>query len=286
MAVSTGTEQALVERVQELTEQLEQIGDPFARDCADQLATAIVQLYGEGLERIFAALSEPGIGVEELRERLVGDGVVASLLLIHDLYPVDLDTRVREALDTVLPYLESHGGGIELLGIEDGVARLRLRGSCDGCAASAATLEAAVEQALQEAAPDLRGIDVEGAVAAPAPGAGTGPAAGARPARPPVGAPQWVPLDGATTIARGTIAAITSELLIANVAGTLLAYRNACAGCGENLDGGMLIGGTLTCAACGRAYDLPRAGRGPDGLQLEPIPLLRSDGVVKVAFAP
>ena len=37
---------------------------------------------------------------------------------------------MREALDSVRPYMESHGGDVELLGIEDGVARLRLEGSC------------------------------------------------------------------------------------------------------------------------------------------------------------
>lgn len=275
MSLATSSEQALVTRVQELTERLEEIGDPFARDCADELATAIVQLYGEGLERIFAVLGEPRIAVEEARERLVDDGVVASLLLIHGLYPVDLPTRVEEALDSVRPYLESHGGDIELLGIEEGVARLRLRGSCDGCAASAATLEAAVEQALKDAAPDLLGIDVEGAVPP-------------SPARPPVRSPDWIALDGAAEIARGTLAAVTSRLLVANVAGTLLAYRNACAGCEEPLDGSVLLGGTLTCAGCGRAYDLPRAGRSKDGdaLQLEPVPLVRTDGAVRVAFAP
>ena len=69
---------------------------------------------------------------------------------------------MQEALDSVRPYMESHGGNVELLGIEDGVARLRLEGSCDGCPASASTMELAIEQALQEAAPDLEGIDVEG----------------------------------------------------------------------------------------------------------------------------
>jgi Fe-S cluster biogenesis protein NfuA/nitrite reductase/ring-hydroxylating ferredoxin subunit len=269
MAVAPAPEQALVDRVQELTQQLEQIGDPFARAAADDLATAIIQMYGEGLERIFAAVPE------EIRDELAADGVVASLMLIHGLYPVALETRVREALDIVRPYLESHGGDIELLEITaDGVARLRLRGSCDGCAASAATLEAAVERALQESAPDLAGIDVEGAVAPP-------------PARPPAASPEWVPLDGAADIPRGALSAASSALVVANVAGTLLAYRNTCAGCGENLDGGVLLGGTLTCAACGHAFDLPRAGRSTDGagLQLEPVPLLRSNGTVKVALA-
>jgi Fe-S cluster biogenesis protein NfuA len=275
MAVAASPEQTLVDHVQELTERLEQIGDPFARDCADELATAIVQLYGEGLERILAVLGEPGMSIDEARGRLVDDEVVASLMLIHGLHPVDLETRVREALDGVRPYLESHGGDIELLGIDEGVAGLRLTGSCDGCAASAATLEVAVEQALRDAAPDLLGIDVEGAVAAP-------------PARPPAGSAEWVELDGAAGIARGSLAAVTSTLVVANVAGTLLAYRNTCAGCGENIDGAFLLGGTLTCVGCGRAYDLPRAGRckDSDGLQLEPVPLLRSNGTVKVAFAP
>ena len=266
MAV-VGDEQALVERVQDLTQQLEQIGDPFARAAADDLATAIIQMYGEGLQRILAAVSD------EQRAELAEDGVVASLMLIHDLYPVDLETRVREALDSVRPYLESHGGDIELLGItEEGVARLALHGSCDGCAASAATLEAAVEQALQDAAPDLTGMDVEGAVPPPV--------------RLPASAPEWVQLDGAADIPRGTLSATSSSLVVANVAGTLLAYRNACASCGENLDGGVLLGGMLTCATCGSSFDLPRAGRARDGEgQLDPVPLLRTHGTVKVALA-
>jgi Fe-S cluster biogenesis protein NfuA/nitrite reductase/ring-hydroxylating ferredoxin subunit len=267
MAAAATPEQALVDQVQELTERLDQIGDPSSRDLADRLAAAIVQLYGDALARILE------VGGDELRERLAADDVVGGLLLVHGLHPVDLETRVREALDTVRPYLESHGGDIELLGIEDGVARLRLRGSCDGCAASAATLEAAVEGALRDAAPDLAGMDVEGAMPA-------------RPERPPAGSPDWIELDGAADIPRGALSAVTSRLVVANVAGTLLAYENRCAGCGASLDAAALLGGTLTCASCGRAFDLPRAGRSKDGdgLQLDPVPLLRTNGAVKVAL--
>ena len=100
-----------------------------------------------------------------MRERLVDDGVVASLLLIHGLYPVDLETRVLEALDSVRPYMESHGGDVELLGVEDGVARMRLVGHCEGCPASEATLELAIKKALEETAPDLEGLEVEGVTA-------------------------------------------------------------------------------------------------------------------------
>ena len=157
--------EALVGRVEELTAQLGTIGDPFAQASAEELIGALMELYGEGLERIVDAVAEDGS--DALRARLVDDGVVASLLLIHGLYPVDLETRVREALDSVRPYMETHGGNVELLGIEDGVAQLRLEGSCHGCGASASTLELGIKQALEEAAPDLVGIEVEGVARSP-----------------------------------------------------------------------------------------------------------------------
>ena len=108
-------------------------------------------------------------------------------MLIHDLYPVPLDERVTDALDSVRPYMESHGGNVELLGIERGIARIRLEGSCEGCPASASTLELAIKTALDAAAPDLEGLVVEGAVAAtpatPRPGRDRAPGRPGRPRR-------------------------------------------------------------------------------------------------------
>ena len=141
------------------------IPDPVSRASAQELMAAVLELHGSGLERIGAALEESGEAGAEIKQRLVSDAVVASLLLIHDLYPVPLADRVREALDGVRPYMESHGGDVEILAVEDGVARLRLQGSCDGCPASASTLELAIKQALEEAAPDLVGLEVEGVTA-------------------------------------------------------------------------------------------------------------------------
>jgi len=282
--LSVDTE-ALVGRVEELTAQLDVIGDPFARSCAEELVGALMGLYGEGLERIFAAIADEGAA--GLGERLTEDGVVASLMLIHGLYPVALETRVQEALDSVRPYMESHGGNVELLGIEDGVARLRLEGSCDGCPASASTMELAIEQALQEAAPDLEGIDVEGVTAPPpALGAFELPMSGGGP---PVSG--WMTVEGLGALMPGAVTGTSAggrSLVVANVAGDLLAYRNRCAGCGAALDGGDLSGGTLHCPSCARGFALPLAGRcvSEEGLQLEPVPLLREDGGgVRVAVA-
>jgi Fe-S cluster biogenesis protein NfuA/nitrite reductase/ring-hydroxylating ferredoxin subunit len=278
---------ALVARVEELTAQLEAIGDPFARSCAEELAGALMGLYGEGLERIFETLEAEGPALADVRERLAADGVVASLMLIHGLYPVPLETRVREALDSVRPYMESHGGNVELLGIEAGVARLRLEGSCNGCPASASTMELAIEQALQDAAPDLEGIDVEG-VQAPAPALGGFelPMSGGGP---PVSG--WMLIEGLGSLMPGAVTGTSAggrSLVVANVAGDLLAYRNRCAGCGAALDHGDLSGGTLHCPSCARGFELPLAGRcvSEEGLQLEPVPLLREDGGgVRVALA-
>ena len=151
-----------VERFQNLIARLESIDDDEARGIAEELVGTMLELYGEGLERIVHALD----AAPEVRDGLAQDGVVASLLLIHGLYPVPIAERVEAALESVRPYMESHGGGVELVRLEGGIAHLRLHGSCDGCPASASTLELAIREALDEAAPDLDGIEVEGVVEA------------------------------------------------------------------------------------------------------------------------
>src|SRR4029453_17038710 len=92
----------------------------------------------------------------------VEDELVASLLVLHDLHPKDTQTRVTEALDQVRPYLGSHAGGVELLGVDSaGVVHLRLEGSCDGCPSSVQTVKLAIERAIEEAAPEVAGVEVE-----------------------------------------------------------------------------------------------------------------------------
>jgi Fe-S cluster biogenesis protein NfuA/nitrite reductase/ring-hydroxylating ferredoxin subunit len=281
------SDEGLIDRVQELSSRLESLPDGPARSLAEELVAAVVQMYGSGLERIVAAVAEAGPAGEGIRDALAADPVVASLLLIHDLYPVPLEERVMSALDTVRPYMESHGGNVELLGVENGIARLRLEGSCSSCKASSATLELAVRQALEEAAPDLAGMDVEGVLepedplGIPLPLAGNGV---------PPPAPSWFSLDGASGLSPEQLMATEvagTPLVVANVEGTLLAYRNACAGCGERLDAAVLTAGALACPSCGRSYYLPRAGRSldDDRLQLEPVPLLRDEGSVTVALS-
>jgi Fe-S cluster biogenesis protein NfuA/nitrite reductase/ring-hydroxylating ferredoxin subunit len=258
-------------------------------------------MYGIGLERIVEAIQGTGAEGERIAVALTEDPLVAMLLLIHDLHPVALRDRVQGALDSVRPYMESHGGNVELLSLEHGIARIHLRGSCSDCSASSVTLELAIKQALEEAAPDLEGLEVEGMAPQTVNGdglpmvTGSAPPTGmelpvvmsdAGPALPP----SWFEVASVSGLADGELAPVSvaaTPLLVANVDGTLLAYRDVCASCGGTLHDGSLTGGALACRHCRRSFFLPRAGRSMDDsqLQLEPVPLLRERDHVKVALA-
>jgi Fe-S cluster biogenesis protein NfuA/nitrite reductase/ring-hydroxylating ferredoxin subunit len=292
----------LLDRVQQLTGELDEYPDERARELAQDLLGAVIAMYGDGLHRIMEAIGRSRDAGATILDELAQDGAVASLLLIHDLYPASLEARVLEALETVRPYMESHGGNVELIGLEDGVAKLALQGSCNGCSASRATLELAIKPALEEHAPDLEGLEVEGITE---PGSGHAPPLGSSlPANGngngngfelpmvhasgtdelPMAPSRWLPLSEGSEARPGELRAVEidgAQLLVANVEGSLLAYRNACASCGDRLDDAELDGGLLCCPRCGVGFDLPRAGRAAGGepLQLTPVPLLASGGV-------
>ncbi len=143
-------------RIEELLGRLRSAGDPGTAETAEEVVRLVVELYGAGLERA-VELAGP-----EALDRFVGDELVASLLVLHGLHPKDTETRVVEALDQVRPYLGSHAGGVELLGIDPGgVVHLRLEGSCDGCPSSVQTVKLAIERAIEEAAPEVTAVEVE-----------------------------------------------------------------------------------------------------------------------------
>ena len=300
-AAPTETEEPpeeLVARVQELQEALDSGADSATRELAEELVSCVVRMYGAGLERVLAALHAGGADGQRIATELAEDPLVATLLLIHDLHPVPLSDRVQAALDSVRPYMESHGGNVELLSLEDGIARIHLRGSCSDCAASSVTLELAIKQALEDAAPDLTALEVEGVAPQTIGGPGLPMVTNSEPAgmalpvimSAPAAPPSWFEVSSIGELGEGTLAAVAvggRGLVIANVDGTLLAYRDACAGCGAPLHDGSLEAGALACPGCGRSFFLPRAGRSMDDdrIQLEPVPLLREDGAVKVALA-
>ena len=134
-----------------------------ARERAEEIVRTVVQMYGDGLERILSIVhAELG---EERSEpvfaRLCEDKLVETLLCLHGLHPLSVEERVDAALQSVLPYIKSHKGNMEVSRIEDDVVYLRLEGSCDGCPASSATLKMAVERAILERVPEIREVRAE-----------------------------------------------------------------------------------------------------------------------------
>jgi len=156
------------ERVEALLAELRTRAGPEAGDAAEELVGCLVELYGAGLTAIVAILGADTDAGPRLLDALAGDPLVESLLLVHDLHPLDADTRISRALEAVRSRLGSHAGVIEYLGIDDqGVAGLRLTASGHGCGSSSSTTRQAVEEAVAEAAPEVAGVHVEEAVAPP-----------------------------------------------------------------------------------------------------------------------
>jgi Fe-S cluster biogenesis protein NfuA len=158
-----GQLRAVGDRIEALLAELRTITDPRARKTAEELVRSLLELYGGGIERMMEICYDSPLG-GELFDRFAADDLVASLLLLHDLHPEDVETRIGRALDSVRPYLATHGGNVTLLGVADGVVRLRLEGTCNGCGSSTVTMKLAIEKAIEELAPEVTAIEVDGIV--------------------------------------------------------------------------------------------------------------------------
>jgi len=253
---------------------------------------ALLDLYGAGLERIVQEIALRDVG--ELARALAGDELVSHLLLLHGLHPTGLEQRVLGALEEVRPYLESHGGDVELLALEEGVAHLRLEGSCSGCPSSTMTLKLAIENAIRKAAPEVEEVVADTGVAASQGAPGellqielAAPVKAA--AEPHDGS--WIMAGGMPELANGgaLVKPIAGQpVLFLKLDGRLYGYRPSCPACERSLAGAEVEGVELSCPGCGLRYDAVRAGRCLEKpkLNLVPVPLLvGEDGLAKVALA-
>lgn len=286
------------DRIERLLEDLGSVVDPAARTKIELLMNTAVELYGATIRRMLEIVFEAPDG-ELLIDRLAEDDLVASMLILHDLHPHDLDTRIERALESVRPYLGSHKGDVEYLGVtEEGVVHLRLKGSCEGCPSSTVTLRMAIEKAIYEAAPEVTKIEADGAQEAEPVEPSTGGLLqiGIGPPQPVEshsngGASHWIRVAEIGDLVAGSMAVKDLDggrVLFCKLDDSVLAYRDLCPACARNLEGGALVGEVLSCPWCGETYDVRRAGRAlgagrAGSLHLAPLPLLEDDGVIEVA---
>ena len=145
-----------MKQIETLLQQAESIADPAAREITHNTIRALMDLHGDGLSRIVDQVSELGPAGQSAMEAMAQDDVVSSLLLVYNLHPHDLPTRVR----TAIAKLPSHGKDVELLDIPpEGSIRLALHGH--HCSSSIGTLKTTIEQSILAAAPDAAGIQIE-----------------------------------------------------------------------------------------------------------------------------
>lgn len=161
----------ILPRIADLAEQLTEHGDSEVSDTVLELLDWIDVFHANGVGRIVEMIRD--WRGEVLLESVGADPIAGALLRAYGLGDdADIDQAriaVQAALSEVRPYLHSHGGDMEVVTICDGVVRLKLHGSCDGCTASDATIIEQVESALRKHWVDYRRVEVEEMTADPHP---------------------------------------------------------------------------------------------------------------------
>jgi Fe-S cluster biogenesis protein NfuA len=151
-----------MQRIGGLVQEIESIADPVVRATTKDLMQSLMDLHGAALEKaldIVAEAGEPGMGIID---RLGRDSLVSSVLILYGLHPEDLETRVVKAVEKIRSQLRKQGCEVELLGVNEGVIRVRVETGSHTCGSTGKTVQATLEGAIYDAAPDLTSLIVEG----------------------------------------------------------------------------------------------------------------------------
>lgn len=261
--------------------------DPKARAVAEELKDALEAVHRAGLTTMVRRMRADDAARAVLFE-LVDDPVVHLLLSLHGIIRPDPLTHAGRVLESVRPQLQSHGGDVALVRVEDGTAYVRLEGSCNGCSMSSVTLRNLVEEALVQGVPAISAVEVlpsePSPTLIPIEALRIGPAA-TRDGWAMAGAAAGL-VDGEVTVRSLTAdSGECAEVIVVSVDHRLSAYRNECAHQAMPLDNAILDvkSGTLTCPWHGFCYDASSGEcLSAPGAQLEQLPLRVDNGDVWV----
>ena len=276
---------AAAERLDELVQALESLPYPAIREQVFEILQAVDAIHREGLGRLVESLRAQG--QSEAIERAAEDPVIQSLLLLYNLLPGDELTQAEAALDSVRPYIHSHGGKVEVLDVADGVVHVRLSGACYGCAGSTITLRRGIETALREGFPGFRGLVAHEPEPPPLPMAGFIPLAQLDPA--PLRRPLFKEVARLADVPPGTMRDFQIEdvyVLVANAGGEVYAVRDHCPGGAAPLRLGSFSAPILVCPWHNEAYDI-RTGKRADGEKgpgLTVLPVAVVNGSIQLAI--
>ncbi len=277
---------AAAERLDELVQALESLPYPAIREQVFEILQAVDAIHREGLGRLVESLRAQG--QNEAIERAAEDPVIQSLLLLYNLLPGDELTQAEAALDSVRPYIHSHGGEVEVLNVADGVVHVRLSGACYGCAGSTITLRRGIETALREGYPGFRSLVAH----EPEPRASISPT-GFIPLSqldaPALRRPLFKEVARLADVPPGTMRDFQIDdvyVLVANVGGEVYAVRDHCPGGAAPLRLGSFSAPILVCPWHNEAYDI-RTGKRADGEKgpgLTVLPVAVVNGSIQLAI--
>jgi hypothetical protein len=141
-----------MQRIEELIAAIQEHGNPVMRASAVEMVRALLNVHCAGLEQILAQIVRQGEPGQAILNGLVHDELVSRLLLLHGLHPVDVETRIRQALDQVRPLLRVHAAEVQLEQAGHEAVRLRLKGGGED-------VHTILERAILDAAPDVLRIE-------------------------------------------------------------------------------------------------------------------------------
>jgi nitrite reductase/ring-hydroxylating ferredoxin subunit/Fe-S cluster biogenesis protein NfuA len=273
------TPEQLADAVDHARQQLASL-DEDIRKRADQLVEAREAFMAAGVREMVRRLKADERAREVLFE-LVDDPLVYAVLMELGIVRPDIMTRVARAMERIKPYVKSHGGDIELRGIEGDVAYVKLHGSCSGCSMSAETLRDGVGEAITSMVPEITRVEE----------VKDGPVAGIVSLTVSAGAGQdadhgWHEGPAADSVSPETpvrFRAGETDVLVVRRDDRLFAYRNECPHQGLPLHEGTIDGETITCPFHGFCFELESGEcRTAPQVQLEPFPLRVRDGMILV----
>jgi len=70
-----------------------------------------------------------------------------------------MEEQVQSVIDEIRPMLQSHGGDIELVRVENKTVFVRLQGACAGCPGALMTIKQGVESRIREAVPEVEAVE-------------------------------------------------------------------------------------------------------------------------------
>lgn len=151
-----------MQRIGGLVQEIDSIADPAVRAASKNLVQSLMDLHGAALEKALEIVAEAGEPGMDIIDRLGRDSLVSSVLILYGLHPEDLESRVVKAVNRVRPQLRKQGCAVELLRVNDGAIRLRVEPGSHTCGSTAKTVQAILERALYDGAPDMTSLAIEG----------------------------------------------------------------------------------------------------------------------------